>query len=55
MERKDAGLRLYASQTVRMFENEQGMLDDLAGDAARIAFAGGVAGFAERYWAPVRS
>jgi LmbE family N-acetylglucosaminyl deacetylase len=55
MERKAAGLKLYASQIVRLFESEQGMLDDLAGYAARIAFSGGVAGFAERYWAPVRS
>lgn len=52
LDRKAAGLKLYASQIVRLFESEQGMLDDLTGYAARIAFAGGIPGAAERYWAP---
>ena len=30
------------------------MLDDLAGYHARIALAGGVSGYAERYWATVK-
>ncbi|HUG48628.1 MAG TPA: PIG-L family deacetylase [Candidatus Limnocylindria bacterium] len=54
MERKAAGIRLYASQIQRLFESEQGMYDDLAGYHARVALAGGVNGYAERYWATVR-
>jgi LmbE family N-acetylglucosaminyl deacetylase len=55
LERKVAGLRMYASQITRLFESEQGMLDDLAGYHARVALAGGVAGnAAERYWSVVR-
>jgi len=54
MDRKAAGIRLYASQTQRLFENEQGLLDDLAGYHARTALYGGVSGYAERYWATVR-
>ena len=54
MERKAAGIRLYASQIQRLFESEQGMYDDLAGYHARIALAGGVNGYAERYWATVK-
>jgi hypothetical protein len=38
----------------RLFESEQHMLDDLAGFHARVAAAGGVPGYAERYWATVR-
>ncbi|MGH2468262.1 MAG: hypothetical protein ACRDGL_11145, partial [Candidatus Limnocylindrales bacterium] len=52
LDRKAAGLKLYASQIVRLFESEQGMLDDLTGYAARVALAGGIPGAAERYWAP---
>ena len=55
MERKAAGLRLYASQIRRLFASDQGMLDDLAGYHARLAFAGGLPGFAERYWTPERA
>jgi LmbE family N-acetylglucosaminyl deacetylase len=54
MERKAAGLRLYASQVKRLFESDQGMLDDLAGYHRRVALQGGVEGFAERYWTAVR-
>src|SRR5687768_4959323 len=54
MERKAAGMSLYASQLPRLFETEQQMLDDLAGYHARTALAGGMNGYAERYWATVR-
>ena len=55
IERKTAGLRVYASQIGRLFESDQGMIDDVAGYASRVAFAGGVGtGAAERYWAVVR-
>jgi LmbE family N-acetylglucosaminyl deacetylase len=54
LERKAAGLRLYASQIVRLFQSDQGMLDDLYGYHTRVALAGGVAGQAERYWSAVR-
>ncbi len=54
MDRKAAGLRLYASQIRRLFDSDQSMLDDLAGYHRRVAFQGGVEGFAERYWAAVR-
>ena len=55
VERKAAGLRLYASQIVRLFDSDQGMLDDLAGYHARMALAGGVGSSAsERYWSVVR-
>jgi LmbE family N-acetylglucosaminyl deacetylase len=54
LERKAAGIRLYASQLSRLFESDQGLLDDLAGYHARVALAGGVGGYAERYWATVK-
>ena len=40
IDRKTAGIKLYASQIERLFESEQGMLDDLAGYHARVALAG---------------
>jgi LmbE family N-acetylglucosaminyl deacetylase len=52
--RKAAGIRVYASQLPRLFESDQSMLDDLYGFHARVALAGGVRGFAERYWATVK-
>jgi LmbE family N-acetylglucosaminyl deacetylase len=56
LERKNAGLKVYASQVQRLFESEQGMLDAVTGYAARVAEAGGVGtGAAERYWSVVRS
>jgi LmbE family N-acetylglucosaminyl deacetylase len=56
LERKNAGLKTYASQVQRLFESEQGMLDAVTGYAARVATAGGVgSGAAERYWGVVRS
>ena len=56
LERKNAGLKMYASQVQRLFESEQGMLDAVTGYAARVAQAGGVGtGAAERYWGVVRS
>lgn len=54
LERKAAGIRVYGSQIVRLFDSDQGMLDDLAGYAARVAAAGRVGtGAAERYWSVV--
>ena len=54
-ERKVAGLRMYSSQTPRLFGSDQQMLDDVAGYAARVAIAGGVGtGAAERYWSVIR-
>jgi LmbE family N-acetylglucosaminyl deacetylase len=56
LERKSAGLKVYASQMPRLFESEQHMLDAVAGFAARTAEAGGLgSGAAERYWSVVRS
>jgi LmbE family N-acetylglucosaminyl deacetylase len=52
--RKAAGIRVYASQLSRLFESDQAMLDDLASFHAQVALAGGVRGYAERYWATVR-
>jgi LmbE family N-acetylglucosaminyl deacetylase len=54
LERKAAGLRLYSSQVKRLFDSDQGMLDDLAGFHKKVALQGGVAGYAERYWTAVR-
>ena len=53
LDRKIAGAGLYASQLPRLFESEQQMLDAFAGYGARIAREGGIAGYAERYWAVV--
>jgi hypothetical protein len=56
LERKSAGLRMYAGEVQRLFDDEQAMLDAVAGFAARVADAGGVGtGAAERYWSVVRS
>jgi LmbE family N-acetylglucosaminyl deacetylase len=56
IERKNAGLRSYPSQIQRLFESDQGMLDSVAGYAARVAQAGGIGGSAaERYWGVVRA
>ena len=55
MDRKAAGIRMYGSQVRRLFESDQGLLDALYGYHSRVALAGGVNGFAERYWAPVRT
>jgi hypothetical protein len=54
LDRKAAGISLYASQIGRLFETEQRMLDDLAGYHARVAAAGGISGYAERYWGTVK-
>jgi len=54
LDRKAAGIRVYASQLQRLFDSDQALLDDLAGYHARVALAGGVPGFAERYWATVK-
>jgi LmbE family N-acetylglucosaminyl deacetylase len=51
IDRKAAGIRLYASQLPRLFDSEQGMLDDVFGYASRVALASGMSGYAERYWA----
>jgi LmbE family N-acetylglucosaminyl deacetylase len=54
-ERKVAGVRLYRSQIERLFQGDQGLLNDLAGYHLRVALAGGMtAGVAERYWSVVR-
>jgi LmbE family N-acetylglucosaminyl deacetylase len=56
LERKSAGLKMYAREVTRLFDDEQGMLDAVTGYAARVADAGGVGtGAAERYWSVVRS
>lgn len=56
LERKNAGLKMYAGQVQRLFESEQGMLDAVTAYAARVAEAGGVGtGAAERYWSVVGS
>ncbi|MEP7157843.1 MAG: PIG-L family deacetylase [Chloroflexota bacterium] len=52
--RKAAGIRVYASQLPSLFDSDQAMLDDLYGFHARVALAGGVRGYAERYWATVK-
>jgi LmbE family N-acetylglucosaminyl deacetylase len=55
VDRKVAGLRVYQSQIEQLFHSDQGMLDDVAGYARRVAYAGGVGtGAAERYWSVVR-
>ncbi len=55
LERKVAGVAVYGTQVPRLFGDEQRMLDDVAGYARRVAFAGGVGtGSAERYWGVVR-
>jgi LmbE family N-acetylglucosaminyl deacetylase len=56
LERKAAGIRVYASQIERLFDSDQALLDDLAGYHTRVAAAGGIGtGLAERYWAVVRA
>jgi LmbE family N-acetylglucosaminyl deacetylase len=56
LERKNAGLKMYAGEVQRLFDSEQGMLDAVTGYAARVAEAGGVGtAAAERYWSVVRS
>lgn len=51
LERKSAGIRVYASELQRIFASDQGMLDDVAGFGARVAIAGDVpSAAAERYW-----
>ncbi len=56
LERKNAGLKMYAGQVQRLFDGEQGMFDAVTGYAARVADAGGVrTGAAERYWGVVRA
>ncbi len=55
LDRKVAGLRVYRSQIEQLFHSDQGMLDDVAGYARRVAFDGSVGtGAAERYWSVVR-
>ena len=55
IERKAAGIALYASQLPRLFESEQAMLDDLYGYHSRVALAGGSSGYAERFWSTVKA
>lgn len=51
IDRKAAGVRVYATQMQRLFESDQQMLDSVFGYASRVALAGGLSGYAERYWA----
>jgi LmbE family N-acetylglucosaminyl deacetylase len=53
-DRKAAGIEIYTSQLPRMFDSSQALLNDLAGYHSRIALAGGVPKYAERYWATVK-
>jgi LmbE family N-acetylglucosaminyl deacetylase len=53
IDRKAAGLRVYASQVQRLFESDQAMLDSVFGFGSRVALAGGQSGYAERYWATI--
>lgn len=53
MERKAAGMRLYASQMPRLFDSDQAMLDALASYHRKVAQAGGLEGYAERTWTAV--
>ena len=55
IDRKAAGIALYASQLPRLFESEQAMLDDLYGYHSRVALAGGSSGYAERFWSTVKA
>jgi LmbE family N-acetylglucosaminyl deacetylase len=56
LERKCAGLMVYATQMPRLFESDQHLLDAVTGFAARTAQAGGLGtGAAERYWGVVRA
>jgi hypothetical protein len=45
---------VYASQLPRLFESDQALLDDLYGYHSRVALAGGLPGYAERYWSTVK-
>jgi LmbE family N-acetylglucosaminyl deacetylase len=54
LDRKAAGIRIYGSQLPNLFDSDQALLDDLAGYHARVALAGGISGYAERYWATLR-
>jgi LmbE family N-acetylglucosaminyl deacetylase len=54
IDRKAAGIRLYASQLPRLFESDQSLLDDLYGYHSRVALAGGLPGYAERYWSTLK-
>ncbi len=53
IDRKAAGMRVYASQMPRLFETDKEMLDAVFGYGSRLALAGAVRGYAERYWATV--
>jgi LmbE family N-acetylglucosaminyl deacetylase len=54
MERKIAGIGIYASQVPRLFKDADGLRRDVTGYGAKMAELGGVSGYAERYWATVR-
>ena len=51
LERKIAGISLYASQLDRLFGGKAAMADAVRGFGARTAAFGGRTGSAERYWA----
>jgi len=50
-DRKVAGINLYANEIPLLFESRSAMVDDVYGYGARMALAGRVSGYAERYWA----
>ena len=51
IDRKVAGINLYANEIPLLFESRSAMVDDVYGYGTRMALAGGVSGYAERYWA----
>ena len=54
VERKITGLTLYESQLERLFGGADQMGDAVRGFGTKVASLGGLAGFAERYWASSR-
>src|SRR3954471_8813145 len=53
IDRKIAGINLYAGEVQQLFESRSAMVDDVYGYAARMALAGNRGGYAERYWATI--
>jgi hypothetical protein len=53
IDRKAAGIGLYTNEVQRLFESRSQMVDDVYGYGARMALAGNVSGYAERYWATI--
>jgi LmbE family N-acetylglucosaminyl deacetylase len=55
VERKLAGIRLYASQVPRLFGDEARLRRDVLEYGAKLAALGGRSGVAERFWGTVRA